>query len=387
MNYLKRLLKTGLLVIIILLFSSKGFAQITISESEFNHFVDYANCLYLKTFIEEVEIGNQSNHSEIKDYIEQASLDSPEEILYEKLINLLSNYDSARKLAEAINKRKTKYESFSDNESLIKSLNAEIWENVDLKPTAEIIIQNINSKLSEIRSNNEEELQTNNDDVNQNSNPPINNTSELNDAAFLDKKNIFEENSNMILYTILALNLLFSFVLLFKISSLSKNKNSINSDKIIQKVLNDDKLLDLIRTNVPKRTEDLSGVLKSIKELVNRIEDLEKTHTHIKPTIIEPTQKNDRFLKGKKENTFSRVESSSEGSYFKLINENNGFAEFEFCAKIEEVRNIINPVFDNVSDFSGSIQNATSIKTLERGKIKFENGRWEVTQKTKIKFI
>lgn len=93
-----------------------------------------------------------------------------------------------------------------------------------------------------------------------------------------------------------------------------------------------------------------------------------------------------QYLKGKSGHTFSNTSEISDGSFFKLVNEKDGIAEFEYCGTIEDARSQFNAIFDNVCDTEGSAQNAKTVKTVKRGKIKLSDGKWDVTEKAKIKF-
>lgn len=95
----------------------------------------------------------------------------------------------------------------------------------------------------------------------------------------------------------------------------------------------------------------------------------------------------DRYLSGKWRGAFSLISETPEGSFYKIVNENekDGTAEFEYCGTIGNARNQFNAIFDHVCDTEGDVQNADSFKT-ERGTLKFEDDKWIVQNKAKIKF-
>lgn len=389
MDYTQKTKKLVSILIVFLFFSQIGFAQKTISETEFNHLVDYANCFYLKTYIEKKGESNFSD--EIRLYIEKASLDEYDNISYETLIGLLFNQNSARNLAGKINNRKVNFKNYSDDKSLLQSLSTTGWDGVDLTNTANTILSNIQTKLNEKSTSIIGDSQIENPKEVPQTQPAPKGVNEDTDASFLDKS-LIDKNTSMVIYVLLVLNLLAFTVLVLKIRNLSKNKSNINSDEIYQKVINDDRILNLLKSKVPINSVDptnrfqliLDDISKRLLKTESSLIQLEKLVGQ-KPNEL--PKNTDKFLKGKSGNVFSRVESSSEGCFYKLINEKNETAEFEFCANIEDVRHQTNAVFDNVSELSGSIQNAKSIQTAEKGKVKLVNGKWEVTQKTKIKFI
>lgn len=380
--------KIAVLLIAILFFSNTSFAEKTISEEKFSHLVDYANCLYLKTFIEGKGDAtfNETYQANVKPYLERASLDEYENISYQEIVNILTNNSQAKELAKKINERKQKYNTHADDISLVNSLIAKTWEGISLIQTSDIIIQDINTKLAKIP---EKPIE-----VSVGVQAPIDTqkgSTPINDDSFLDESWI-DKNTSIAIYALLALNLLAFTILIFRIRTLSKNKSNFNSDEVYQKVMNDDRILNLLKSKVPVNPVDptnrfqltLDDISKRLLKTENSLIKLEKLIGQ-KPNEL--PEKTDKFLKGKNGNVFSRVESSSDGCFYKLLNEKNETAEFEFCANIEDVRHQTNAVFDNVSELSGSIQNAKSIQTTEKGKVKLVNGKWEVYQKAKIKFI
>jgi|GEM_PF-2077261 len=131
-----------------------------------------------------------------------------------------------------------------------------------------------------------------------------------------------------------------------------------------------------------KNDDFINSIAKKIKEgLV--LSDNEKLVDNGNTQIQTP-----QFLKGKSGHTFSNTSDTPDGSFFKLINEKDGIAEFEYCGTIEDARSQFNAIFDNVCDTEGSVHNAKTVRTAKRGKIKFINDKWEVSpeNKAKIKF-
>lgn len=90
-----------------------------------------------------------------------------------------------------------------------------------------------------------------------------------------------------------------------------------------------------------------------------------------------------KYLKGKTGKTFNRAESTSENSFFKMFNECNGVAQFDFCGDDKEA--IAKRVFhDDICDIvSGNYQTANSVRT-NPGKIKHIDDVWEVTERIKV---
>ena len=131
--------------------------------------------------------------------------------------------------------------------------------------------------------------------------------------------------------------------------------------------------------NLLKNESFINAIAQKVKEGLPANNEMRADDEIIKTQISQ-------YLKGKSGHTFSNTSEISDGSFFKLINEKDGFAEFEYCGTIEDARSQFNAIFDNVCDTEGSAQNAKTVKTVKRGKIKLSDGKWDVTEKAKIKF-
>jgi hypothetical protein len=143
--------------------------------------------------------------------------------------------------------------------------------------------------------------------------------------------------------------------------------------------------------SVTNNIDELSQNENFINTIVDRVQEClllnAKENTSNKQTNKETGKKQPvKYLKGKSGKTFSIVSDTPDGCFFKLVNEKDGTAEFEYCGNIDDARSQFNSIFDNVCDTEGSAQNAKEAET-KRGKVKFTDGKWEVTEKAKIKFI
>ena len=89
-------------------------------------------------------------------------------------------------------------------------------------------------------------------------------------------------------------------------------------------------------------------------------------------------------LSGNEGNRFNTVGTSSDNSFFKIINEKSDTAEFEFSGL--EAEAIAKKVFnEHISKItSGSLKTAQSVKTINRGEIKRVGDYWEVTKHIEI---
>jgi hypothetical protein len=116
---------------------------------------------------------------------------------------------------------------------------------------------------------------------------------------------------------------------------------------------------------------------------------LNETQKDIKPektqNIIKSSKSEVKFLKGKSGTMFNRAENNPDNSFFKLFNESDGTAQFEFHGNDAEA--IAKRIFseDICIIVSGNYQNATSIKTSKPGKIKRVGEQWEVIEPIQIR--
>ena len=92
-------------------------------------------------------------------------------------------------------------------------------------------------------------------------------------------------------------------------------------------------------------------------------------------------------MKGKSGNIFNRVENTPENSFFKLFNESDDTAQFEFCG--DEAEAIAKRIFsEDISKIvSGSYHNAKSVITNKPGKIRRDGDQWEVIEPVEIKLV
>lgn len=130
---------------------------------------------------------------------------------------------------------------------------------------------------------------------------------------------------------------------------------------------------------------EISNVLNQLKlsnlekSLFEKLDSLE--NRNVTPQIQYGAEK---YLKGKTGKRFNRAEDNPDYSFFKLINEKDGTAQFTFHGDDREA--IAKRVFnDDICDIiSGSYQNSNSVKVLNPGEIKYVNEGWEVTKRINI---
>ena len=92
-----------------------------------------------------------------------------------------------------------------------------------------------------------------------------------------------------------------------------------------------------------------------------------------------------KYLKGKTGKIFSRADNSSENSFFRIYEERDNFAKFEFNG--DEAEAIANRIFtdDICNIISGGYQNAHHVITIKPGKVKRIGDQWEVVEPIDIK--
>jgi hypothetical protein len=410
--------KSILILGIILFLSSFCFGQSTITKQDFEKLVDYSNCKYVQAFIEK----NDASKPYFEDYylkkvkpeLNKVNLDSFQTILkHEKIVELLSNNTPALQLAKKFNERKLKYADFQDNESLLQSLITSGWNSVDLSKTASKIQNEISVKYSSVKGKNNvnfsesdvvraqtiqttsqvEELQL-----------KLNQLQEQYEILTDDTKMLEYQKSLKNLKTILYGGLGILFLLFIAVVALLKKLTS--RENIIKHVLNSQRLEEKFNTkensqtsNQTSRTNRTSESYKLTEIDINlivdrvleckRLSDTEnqKDYKDTKKEIFESSKASYKYLKGKTGKIFSRAENSPENSFFRLYDERDNSALFEFNG--DDAEAIANRIFsDDVCNIiSGGYQNAQKVITSKPGKIKRIGDQWEVFEPVQIKLV
>jgi hypothetical protein len=379
---------------IALFLTSFCFGQVTITKPDFEKLVDYANCKYVQSFIEKNDASkpyfNDFYLKKVKPSFDTVSIDNP--LNYEQIKKLLMNNMPALALAERINKRKDKYFECQNNISLLESLITSDWNNVDLSKTATDIQNEISAKF-DLDKENENEID---------SNQPVQSTSQVEELQpqLKQLQDQYESPANDIkteyqkslrslkisLYIglgILLLLILAVFVLLIKFTSRNRIINYIlNSQRVTEKF----NLRGNIQTEPYKPTDaDINLIVDRVLECM-RLDESEVINK--KETIREGDEslkKSYKYLKGQTGKIFSRAENSSENSFFRLFDENDDYAFFEFNG--DEAEAIANRIFsaDVCNIISGSYQDAHEVTTSKPGKVKRIGDQWEVVEPVQIK--
>lgn len=393
-------MKQILILLSIFLFCSFiSSAQKTISKEDFEFLVDYANSHYIMAFIEKNDINkpyyDDTYIKKVKPELEIVSLENFETIPdYRKISELLSNNGLALRLAETINERKNEYENVQSNEQLINELKATKWENVDLIPTAEIVLNSIFEKFNieggttaqkkvqqqTIQTSTQvEELQTQFVQLQQ-----------KNEELSIESK-LEDYQKSLLLFKLIVLGAAILIIgligiLLFFLKTKSREfiiKHVLDSQRI------NEKFTSTSQRNYVLSENDIDTIVDRVLklQLLNETE-FEHSRELTKNLSNETSKPVYKYLKGKSSKVFNRAENNPDNSFFRLYNENDDFALFEFCG--DEVEALAKRIFseDVFTIVSGSYTNAHSIKTIKPGKIKrFGGDQWEVIEPIQIKFI
>lgn len=205
----------------------------------------------------------------------------------------------------------------------------------------------------------------------------------------------------VIILNIIVISLILIGVLIWFLNS-KKFKNI-----IVKKVVNSQKVEDMINTKLHQhkkpqsyynlKPEDIKLIGERVIKYMDSLQP-KKTDLEIKESQIQENntaehntkQKNihsspSKYLRGISDNKFKITDSSPGGSFFRIINENNDSAQFEFYGI--EAEAIAKRVFiDDISNIvSGSYQGAESVKTITPGELKRVDDHWEVTKSIEIK--
>jgi hypothetical protein len=391
-----------LLLSIVFLYSNFATAQKTISKEDFESLVDYANCKYTMAFIEKNDVGkdyfNDTYIKKVKPELEKAKLDNFETIInYQKLVELLSNNAPASELVKKINDRKLRFDEFQNNESLINSLGTTGLGNIDLSKIAaniqnEIFMKyNSNANKEAIKvSENEvvktqtiqtssqvEKLQSKFDQLQQQNDKLSNDTAM---TEYQKSLNIFKLVV-LSAFVLLVVLLVVIFFLLKKYLQEYIIKQVEESRRIEAKIAPSEVKPYSINEN------DINTIIDRILKLQKEEEENKNQPKTGKNETFKVSKPAIKYLKGKSGKIFNRAESTPDNSFFKLLNENDEAAQFEFFGN--EAEALAKRIFsEDISIIiSGSYQNARSIITSKPGKIKRVGEQWEVTEPIQIKLI
>ncbi|MDR1884542.1 MAG: hypothetical protein LBR26_17475 [Prevotella sp.] len=130
---------------------------------------------------------------------------------------------------------------------------------------------------------------------------------------------------------------------------------------------------------------DINLIVGRVLERLNEKETKPSSQSSGSNSSFIPSKTVYKYLKGKTGKIFSRVENTPDDSFFRLSNENEDTAEFEFSGNEEEA--IARRIFreDICVILSGSYQNARSVKMITPGKAKRIGEQWSVIEPIKIK--
>ncbi|MDR1897725.1 MAG: hypothetical protein LBR10_13135 [Prevotellaceae bacterium] len=177
-----------------------------------------------------------------------------------------------------------------------------------------------------------------------------------------------------------------------RIRKLNKKIRELN-----QQIGNPNQQIKELNQQLQKKEKQLQEKEKQLQEKEKQLQEKEKQLQELKTENNSPepestggTPETDSqpqyFLTKKIGNSFHRISANPEDCFFRMLNNNGGCADFEFCGNVEYAIANKNAVFDEVCETSGYNRNVRHIKTEERGKVTLRDGKWVVTTKAKIKF-
>ncbi|MDR2563231.1 MAG: hypothetical protein LBC98_04745 [Prevotellaceae bacterium] len=370
--------------------------QRTINKQTFDNLVDYVNCKYTAVYIETLRKGDTTKNDikqynkNIKKQLADCSYEAP--VPFDTLSDLLKKKgwkDTEKGLSQKINEKKNKFKGNEmDFDEAMKLLYLDSTE-VDKKITDKISDSAINNIINDIKQKMKSK------EPNQETKP-----NQTPDTATSPQKSIKDLDGFWLWLVSIASNIVCIAGFLFHYFSRKLKKvraKPVYKDERpavdVASIINEPKDNPVFINNLSKQI--LDNVLNNpalLNALVNALVDkvaseMEKRRTWIslKPPVVEPDRQ--KYLRGKSGDTFGQTSDNPSGCYFKLVNENNGMAEFEYCGTLEEARNNFNSIFDNVCETEGNVNTATSVTILTPpGRLQKQNDKWKVTQKAKIRF-
>lgn len=260
-------------------------------------------------------------------------MDNFESIIgYQRLLDLLSNNTPALELAKRINDRKLRYDEFYDDETLINSLSTTGWKNIDLSGIATDIQNKLiakyslpnrqaNFNVSESQVVKTQTIQTSRqvEDLQQKFEMLQQQYENLkNETKIIDYQSaiIRLRITTYIIFGLILVSLLFVFLYFKRLTS---------RDLIIKQILESRRIEEKFARQVNGKQYRLSE--KEINAIVDRVlECIQLNQKDNQPTPEfdnkgkpDPIKAVDKYLKGKTGKNFSRVESTPENSFFKLL--------------------------------------------------------------------
>jgi hypothetical protein len=352
------------------LYTLQIFAEKTISEDNFKHFVDYATCKYVLAFTEK---SDQYLYEKIKPILGKIDLKELDKVpSYDSIKRLLKNENSAWRLVEKINERKSAFGKSKDDTDLINLLKAKKWDDVSLSETSTNVQNEIQNTLVTASPS------------------MIGTYTECQEMLYkqLDKLEKRQQRNEAIIsnyqrFQSIVLAICSLFIILFILLFLMINR--INKKFIKNSIAQ--------TTEIKPYTLTEKDIQNITNEVWNRLEKRRKEQSALLP-IIDNSNKTispkPTYLKGKNGKIFSRVEHTPENSFFRIFGErvNSMEVEFEFSGNEEEA--IAKRIFQDDDIFrilSGNCQNAHSVKMVKPGKVKRVGEQWEVIEPILIKLI
>lgn len=368
-----------------------GTAQNKIDKPTFEKLVDYANCKYLMSFIENNDAGKpyikDIYERSIKIELQKATLDNLNSIpSFDKILSFFpqGQNDKALLLAKKINERKLSYDSFAANDSLLKSLSTDSWQGINLKMTADAILSEINaifaakddSQSATVRSQEQKPTPETADNQQDKANHPLEN----NTMHFWLWLAIIVEFA-----LIASLSAFIFFKFRDKVVNIVRNSSRID-DSITQKIIfhNQNKSQHISDLSFLEE-KDIDAIVDVVTERVLeciKLEQKDDSKPFENNNVQEKSKPDVQFYRLPQNNIFTEEIVNQEVADFKIFNIKDDRANFEYCG------NAVNSdLLKVVCTFENSPNAGDKITTTEKGVVKQDsNNNWEVTIPAKIKF-
>lgn len=364
-------------------------AQKTISKEDFESLVDYANSNYVMAFIEKNDVEKpyytDTYEKKVKPELEKASLDNFETIPnYQEISELLVNNAPALKLAGTINERKNDFDNAQSNKSLIEVLRASEWKEINLIQTADIILNECLRKynINDISYNQGIAQEQTTQFSTHAKQPQQQNDKSNNDTKIIE----FQKSLNIFKLIVLSAFILLVVLLLVFFFLLKKKLREYLINQVLESYRIEKKFALKEAETYSLSEEEISIIVDRVLKLKQKKEEeIQNQSKTSKNEIFEVSKPAIKYLKGKSGKIFTRTENNSENSFFKLFNESDDSALFEFWG--DEAEALAKRIFsdDICTIVSGNYQNARSIETSKPGKIKRVGEQWEVIEPIQIK--
>jgi hypothetical protein len=346
-----------------------------INQETFNKLVDYVNCKYVQTYLEQ-EAAKRPTEPDVKLYKEKIKekLDkcTPDESLsFDQLSKLLKDNhwgETEERLAQVINRKKGTLGNIDDR--ILEKL-------VSVEDLSGVLQKNLMNRKDELYN----ELKNRDSKTVEAKVPNV------------DPKRRNRDNyTNFWLWGIIileGLSLAVLSVLFWRRSSDERIENRISESRYLRKKWRDNLTnINDCQNNINTLGNKLYNLERNLNILRSELNNnKEKINIGQNPIQSEQKPQPQRYLKRRSDKVFNQVSDDPDGSFFRLFDQQGNRAKFDFCGNEAEAIANRDAVFDMICETFGVYHSAQHIVTEVPGEVELQNNKWVVIRNAGIKFV